>query len=127
MPKAFNALAFDAFSAVADNAACRFDADVVISNPPFEDDEIIRFARRALEWAPRAVLIIPGPSLMGVEITDRLWSRVTQTGELRCKRRPSFDGVGTGQKPIVVVEIVRGIPRGDQLVRVGHYDDEARA
>jgi hypothetical protein len=120
-------LCVDAFSAEADAAARLFEPDAVLSNPVFEDDQIVRFAWRALEWAPRVDLIIPGPSLMGVEITERLWSRVTQTGELRCKRRPSFDGVGTGQKPIVVVEIVRGVPRGDQIVRVGHYDDGARA
>lgn len=119
----------DIFDGRAMALAYEFQADAVIQNAPFEDDLIRRFALRGLEFAPRVVSIMPAASLSGVENVEALWSRVTQDAELRCKRRPSFDGLRTGQQPIVVTSIRRGPPSTSygNLIRVGYYDDEAAA
>lgn len=117
----------DVFSPEAMALAYAFDADVVIQNPPFEEDWIERFGMRGLEFAPRVVNIITAKNLSGVGPVEGLWSRVTQTDELRCKRRPSFDGRSTGQQPIVATAIRRGPRPPHHLVRVGYYDDEAAA
>lgn len=116
----------DVFDARAMALAYAFEADAVIQNSPFEDDLIRRFALRGLEFAPRVISIMPAASLSGVENVSALWSRVAQDAELRCKRRPSFDGLRSGQQPIVVTSIRRGEPASaGSLVRVGYYDDEA--
>lgn len=104
-------------------------ADVAILNPPFEDDLVERFVARALQFAPRAVAIVPVNTLCGTNRGKRLWSEVVQTREARLERRPSFDpGGGNGQRDIIVIEVARRIGPARReaeadLVRVEYWPD----
>lgn len=107
----------------------RLCADVAILNPPFEDDLPERFIMRALDFAPRAVAIVPVNVACGSARARDLWSRVIQTREARLARRPSFDVLGkNGQRDIVVIEVARRADRARDLgeadvVRVEYWPD----
>jgi len=103
-------------------------ADVALLNPPFEGDLPDRFIRRALQFAPRCVAIVPVNTLCGAGRAEGLWAEVVQTREARLARRPSFGGTGYGQRDIVVIELERRLGRarrpGDfDIVRTEYWPD----
>lgn len=90
-------------------------ADLVVSNPPFEDDVWWRFILRALALAPRAVVIGPLNMLAGLERWQTLWGdHGIQLARLAiCARRPPFDLLegSSGKRDIAVYDIVRSSQR----------------
>lgn len=99
----------------------RFDRAIL--NPPFEGDLPEQMILAALRLAHRAVAIVPLNVFAGVSHFESLWRVARGARELRCVRRPSFDGIGAGQRDIVAVEIeprpARSVAgRDEDVVRV---------
>jgi predicted RNA methylase len=81
---------------------------LVLMNPPYEDGAVIPFTLRALELAPRVVVIArPGDfERVSAEQKFDFWRRARLTREARCLRRPSFGKKTAGMLPTVVYEFV---------------------
>jgi len=101
--------------------------NLAILNPVWEGDMPERMLMHALTLAPRVVGIVPLNTLVGVDHYERLWRFARQTRELRCVRRPSFNGEGNGQRDVIAIEIERRGPgtvagRDEDVVRVTYLE-----
>lgn len=98
--------------------------DVVLTNPPFEDNGHLRFVLRALELAPTVVGIFPAAFEFSQERDRELWSaRGVVTRRARMPARVDFggeEGTGGGKGDTVALLIERRAkPRGRiQLAQV---------
>lgn len=106
--------------------------DVVILNPPWESDQEVRFALRALELAPRAGAIISLDGLVGSGRDETGWKRMRVVREMLSPRRLSFslDGAGGQEWPVAVEVMTRLAPRrlgAEESVQRSWYEPPARA
>jgi 16S rRNA G966 N2-methylase RsmD len=80
-------------------------ADVVVGNPPWEDDFPERFLMRAVELAPRACAILPLNILCGLE-RSRIWRTSLEPTRARAlARRPPFFGTTGGMRDVCFIEV----------------------
>jgi hypothetical protein len=85
-------------------------ADVALMNPPFENGQDLRHVLQALACAPRAVALLPGGSLDGVDRHTYLWSQHTLDGQTTLVRRFKTPGTKHGaQRAYGVFDIRRGV------------------
>jgi predicted RNA methylase len=82
--------------------------DVVVMNPPFEDNGHLRFVVRALELAPMVVGIFPSSFEFSQERDRELWSsRGAVTRRARMPARVDFGGTESGKGDTVALLIER--------------------
>lgn len=85
----------------------RLVVDVVVTNPPWEDDFPERFLARACELADRCVAILPLNVLCGVERSEKFWrsAPIEITRARALARRPRFLGAKSGMRDVVLLEV----------------------
>lgn len=80
-------------------------ADVVVGNPPWEDDFPELFLCRAVELAPRACAILPINILCGSE-RSRIWRTSLEPTRVRAlATRPRFFGTTGGMRDVCFLEV----------------------
>lgn len=89
--------------------------DMVVMNPPFENDLDVAFVLRALELSPRVVTLFRSAAEHGVDRWDTLWSRVDVLRKVTLVRRPRFGGEHQPMADFVLYDLVRRRGRRREL------------
>lgn len=81
--------------------------DLVVMNPPFEDNGVMRHMLQALKFAPVVVCHCPLTTLAGQERGQGLWSQAELLKLAICSTRPNY-GSGCGATDMCTVKVARG-------------------
>lgn len=74
--------------------------DVVLMNPPYEGNQMMHFALKALETAREVILLAPVSIEYSIARDDQLWSdKAMVCRRARLPRRPRFEGGGGTSLP----------------------------
>lgn len=92
--------------------------DVVLMNPPYEGNQMMRFALKALETAREVIMLAPVAVEYSIGRDDSLWrEKAIVCRRARLPRRPRFGGDTGGKFDCVVLKLKRRTePRPDDEV-----------
>jgi predicted RNA methylase len=85
--------------------------DLVVMNPPYEDDADLKHVLHALEFAPRVIALVRLNFLAGKARQEKLWRHHQPARVAFLSKRPQFVGETSGspKHDFCVVDISRGL------------------
>jgi hypothetical protein len=86
-------------------------ADVIISNPPWEENSVEAFVVASMNASERACFIAPLATLASAKRLQGVWSQYRITRLAVCARRPRFAG-GGGKADVCFFEVIAAPPSG---------------